>query len=180
MLRASCAPSHCSCACTCWVSWGSIARVACHGLRMAEHGGAGQDSLACSHVSPLLPCAFFITCVYPPTPHTNCLHTLQSWSSLERMGQLPHGSRMQGCRRPACARHTQVRQARCVDGCCCCEPRRPPSHTWLRIVSSRLTHSSTRALISAEMLVMVRNLYQKCRLVHADLSGGYRCCRLLL
>lgn len=39
-----------------------------------------------------------------------------------------------------------------------------------------LTLPPMHDLPSAEMLLMVRNLYQKCRLVHADLSGGYRCC----
>lgn len=125
-----------------------------------------------------------------------------------------HGSRMQGCHPPACARRTQVRWERCgqhatpgvlLHESCARGHESTAAARWLQrgsppchgVAINQLDPLGLAARCSyvhmchvkpqvhvpcvsthpAEMLVMLRNLYQKCRLVHADLSGGCHCCR---
>lgn len=103
-----------------------------------------------------------------------------------RTGWRRRGSRMRGCPRPACGRHTRVRARRPLGSAggqparplraCHPSPRCPPPHHARML----LPHHTRTAMhptqppspaLPADMVVMVRTLYQKCRLVHADLSG---------
>lgn len=113
--QAFCAPSRCSCACTCWV----------RRLRFSSRAAAGwlpwlwHLLLNLRHLHPsALPSACF---------------QLQSWSSSERTEWRLPGSRTQACRPPACARLTQVRLACCAGerGHAVCQSVAQHSASWL-------------------------------------------------